>query len=343
MIRFFRTLRQRLLAENRLSKYLLYALGEIALVMIGILLALQVNTWSEARDTAARMDRILNEIRLNLLQDIEESNIYLEGGRQMDSLCQLVLDGKLEEAQYRDPAQRHLFYVGLQYQPFEYQTAGFDKLLNFQGSLPPAYYSVLTKVNFYYNNLGGLYNSTYAQLREQIRDRHNYLAQHQDWYYLVRKKEVTDAMVDFYLNDPMYRNWVSQHRADNTSGKQGTMWYLHQGALRLTAIIEQSLQLEPSLVVSTLYGPPDAEIQDYLGKYDQGSGIIVSLSNYGGHLFAEYGGYSIILTRKDPDTYISPWDRDEVVKFQRDDAGKVTGIHFISSKDSTLLRTATKN
>ena len=46
MIRFFRVLRQRLLAENRVSRYLLYALGEIALVMVGILLALQVNNWN---------------------------------------------------------------------------------------------------------------------------------------------------------------------------------------------------------------------------------------------------------------------------------------------------------
>ena len=40
MIRFFRTLRQRLLAENRVSRYLLYAIGEIVLVVIGILIAL---------------------------------------------------------------------------------------------------------------------------------------------------------------------------------------------------------------------------------------------------------------------------------------------------------------
>ena len=47
MIKFFRKIRQRLLTENKFSKYLLYAIGEIALVMIGILLALQVNDWNE--------------------------------------------------------------------------------------------------------------------------------------------------------------------------------------------------------------------------------------------------------------------------------------------------------
>ena len=50
MLRFFRTLRQRLLPENRISKYLLYAVGEILPVVIGILIALQVNTRNEVQN-----------------------------------------------------------------------------------------------------------------------------------------------------------------------------------------------------------------------------------------------------------------------------------------------------
>ena len=49
MIRFLRHFRQNLVTGNRLSKYLLYAVGEIILVMIGILLALQVNDWNQKR------------------------------------------------------------------------------------------------------------------------------------------------------------------------------------------------------------------------------------------------------------------------------------------------------
>lgn len=47
MIKFFRKIRQKLLAENNFSKYLMYAVGEIILVVIGILIALQINTWNE--------------------------------------------------------------------------------------------------------------------------------------------------------------------------------------------------------------------------------------------------------------------------------------------------------
>ena len=49
MIKFFRKLRQRTLSKNNFSKYLLYAIGEIILVVIGILIALQINNWNEKR------------------------------------------------------------------------------------------------------------------------------------------------------------------------------------------------------------------------------------------------------------------------------------------------------
>tara|TARA_R110002051_G_scaffold323712_2_gene418224 strand:- start:13567 stop:13764 length:198 start_codon:yes stop_codon:yes gene_type:complete len=47
MIKFFRKIRQKILTENKFSKYLLYAIGEIVLVVIGILIALQVNNMNE--------------------------------------------------------------------------------------------------------------------------------------------------------------------------------------------------------------------------------------------------------------------------------------------------------
>ncbi|MDB9961166.1 DUF6090 family protein [Oceanihabitans sp.] len=49
MIKFFRKIRKRLLTENKFSKYLLYAIGEIILVVIGIMIALQVNNWNQTR------------------------------------------------------------------------------------------------------------------------------------------------------------------------------------------------------------------------------------------------------------------------------------------------------
>jgi hypothetical protein len=48
MIKFFRHIRQQILSENKFSKYLLYAVGEIVLVVIGILIAVSINNWKQS-------------------------------------------------------------------------------------------------------------------------------------------------------------------------------------------------------------------------------------------------------------------------------------------------------
>ena len=53
MIKFFRHIRKNLLMENKNSKYFKYEIGEIILVVIGILIALQINTWNENKKTEA--------------------------------------------------------------------------------------------------------------------------------------------------------------------------------------------------------------------------------------------------------------------------------------------------
>jgi cell division protein FtsL len=66
MIKFFRRIRQRLLTENKFSKYLLYAIGEIVLVVIGILIALQINNWNTNNNLRALENELLLDIRENL-------------------------------------------------------------------------------------------------------------------------------------------------------------------------------------------------------------------------------------------------------------------------------------
>ena len=69
MIKFFRTIRQRMLNENRFSRYFLYAIGEIVLVVIGILIALQINNWNQrSREHRAGVD-LLEQVHSDLMQD----------------------------------------------------------------------------------------------------------------------------------------------------------------------------------------------------------------------------------------------------------------------------------
>ena len=73
MIKFFRKIRQKLLTENKFSKYLLYAIGEIVLVVIGILIALQINNWNELRKANNREHSLYQ----NILIDLENEDVRL--------------------------------------------------------------------------------------------------------------------------------------------------------------------------------------------------------------------------------------------------------------------------
>jgi hypothetical protein len=52
MIKFFRSIRSKRLSENKFGKYLAYSFGEVILVVVGILIALQINNWNENRINA---------------------------------------------------------------------------------------------------------------------------------------------------------------------------------------------------------------------------------------------------------------------------------------------------
>ncbi len=69
MIRFFRNIRQNLLSQNKFRKYLLYAIGEIILVVIGILIALQINNWNESNKTQEEVKSYLGQLAVDLTAD----------------------------------------------------------------------------------------------------------------------------------------------------------------------------------------------------------------------------------------------------------------------------------
>ena len=79
MIAFFRKLRQRLLVENQFGRYLLYALGEVLLVMVGILLALQVDNWNEQRKEREIETGILQDLQTEFGENLSDANKVFEG------------------------------------------------------------------------------------------------------------------------------------------------------------------------------------------------------------------------------------------------------------------------
>lgn len=127
MIKFFRKIRQRLLNENRFSKYLLYATGEIVLVVIGILIALQINNWNENKKQQKEVQNALMEIKNDLILDQmvlhealnRKNEEYDKQQRVID-----ILDHKKEMVQDFDKLLGHLMLK----HNVEFTKNGFDLL-----------------------------------------------------------------------------------------------------------------------------------------------------------------------------------------------------------------------
>ena len=98
MIKFFRKIRHQLLSKNKGSNYLLYAIGEIVLVVIGILIALQVNNWNINRNNNKQEVILLNDLKHEYLRKSDELNkkIYLRNILINSStrILQMIQEGK---------------------------------------------------------------------------------------------------------------------------------------------------------------------------------------------------------------------------------------------------------
>ena len=97
MLRFFRQIRQKLFTENRFRKYLLYAVGEIVLIVLGIWIALQLNNWNEERKTKAEIKSIFARVLTELENNIKESTDLFRFMYETDSLSFLLLQSKLSK------------------------------------------------------------------------------------------------------------------------------------------------------------------------------------------------------------------------------------------------------
>ena len=101
MIKFFRRIRFDLMEKNKTGKYLKYAIGEILLVVIGILIALQINNWNDANNLTQKEHMLLAEMRSNLEDDLKGLQWDINKNEGLLLANEVVLKS-LEDGVYHD-------------------------------------------------------------------------------------------------------------------------------------------------------------------------------------------------------------------------------------------------
>lgn len=129
-MKFFRKIRQQLFSESKFTKYLLYAIGEIVLVVIGILIALQINNWNETKKNSKKEAYLLKQLQKEFKSDSSHianlawlTRLKVEDGKKISSF----LEG--ESQMNSDSLVSFLFFNGKALL-FQSHTPTYDEIIS---------------------------------------------------------------------------------------------------------------------------------------------------------------------------------------------------------------------
>ncbi|OZV68046.1 DUF6090 family protein [Winogradskyella aurantia] len=169
MIKFFRHIRKSLLMENKASKYFKYAIGEIVLVVIGILIALSLNTWNTQRLNTNRNQELLvklsKELDLNIerargLDSTSETSGFSNRYKFTDSLYSLLRHNMaIDHLDYM--VSTSIFYINT----FNLNSSIFQELKNTGSLYSIGSDSLVTEIQKYYQlcDRESFYNINYSK------------------------------------------------------------------------------------------------------------------------------------------------------------------------------------
>jgi hypothetical protein len=184
MIPFFRKIRKKLADDNKPIKYLRYAIGEIVLVVIGILIALSINNWNEIKIENTLEIKLLKEISDNLNEDINRLNENIEETSSFRGSFQRVLN-HLENKTLITETLKHDYSLifGIGFGTFSSNDTGFESLKSIGINLVKndkirkeltllygaKYNSITDDITYYMDDLIESYSKFQATLYDQFK------------------------------------------------------------------------------------------------------------------------------------------------------------------------------
>ena len=208
MIHFFRRIRKRLISKEQIWKYLLYALGEIILVVLGILIALYINNSNDNRATEKEISSLFVKTSIELESNINQINSIITNHKLKDSAYYLTIKDKVS---YDDFAKGGI--------PINWNTStgvlfpleqnAISQLLSYENVIPKKYLKV-------FERLKRLGNSNYKRVNkslEQYAEFTQKLKENQlkyPWSGAYNSDQL-DQKIEYYISSSENKSWSHLH------------------------------------------------------------------------------------------------------------------------------------
>lgn len=265
MIKIFRKIRQSLLNEGKTTKYFKYAIGEIVLVVIGILIALGINSRYNASQNEKKIKVILTQVQEDLMTDILDAqrifNVYIH----KDSIFQKIMNDSITFEMYKE--NPYPLPITNNYVSFSIKKGGYNRLMENLENLPEKYNCLLPHLNNLYvemqNDIDD-YN-TFVKNTVMIEGREDLKINPKLTDYSAGK-HIEERMA-YYFKDPFLKNKSSNYMNDLGNISLAANDFRLE-ALVLYKKIDSLLERTPDEYVEPLALMPSKEvIQPFLGDY----------------------------------------------------------------------------
>lgn len=270
MIKLFRKIRQNLLSENKFNKYLIYAIGEIVLVVVGILIALTLNNNNERKTSEAKTLVVFEELLGELASDIKSiknAGLFYE---EKDSLSFLVINTSLNREGYQNN-WRSYYSLTQQTTRIDLSNNAYNKLVQMSDAIPVEY-NLIMKELYLLNQKKEYVDLMGYRMSQHITNIGIYQSYNYSWGVKFNQQE----LIDYLSNNNRYKSDVKLLSTHGVNEHYQHAIYYMQKAIKcykgiaklLNKPIDYSLLGFDSVIAKTLTGNWTSE---------QATGLIVTV------------------------------------------------------------------
>ena len=258
----FRKMRAVSLNENNASAYWKYAIGEVVFVVVGILLAFQIDMWGERRNAREHTHYLFGQVHDELALNIQNCNGQIGEYLFKDTMVNHILTGKADRQTYRDHWQYATILLGQA--EVEVSDDAFLNLVNSEGGLSSSEREILVELKTLYGPTKKGLENLNDMATESAFSYHKQYKEEFGWYAeLVSNWSVPEEMIDYCLEDPSFINSVAYFQMVNLLNHYRNTLSFRTDAIALHERLAEEMGFEED---STLLFPASQSL-DAVGMY----------------------------------------------------------------------------
>jgi hypothetical protein len=261
MIKLLRNIRKNLLNEGKTTKYFKYAIGEIFLVVIGILIAVGINSQYNASQNEDKVKAILTQVQEDLKTDIIDAkrifNVYIA----KDSIFQKIMNDSITFEMYKKNPYR--LPINSNYVSFSNKKGGYNRFIENLENLPEKYRCLIPYLN-----------DIYIEMQNDIDDYNTFIKNtvmvdgREDLKTNPKIADYTpNETMEYYFKDPFLKNKSSQYMNDLSNISIAANQYRIESIV-LYKKIDSLLGKTPAVYSEPIAVlPTEEDINSFLGDY----------------------------------------------------------------------------